>query len=91
MGGTVAGRIARRGHELDEQSGGREGGRGIRRLIDDLIEDRIQKAAVRAKREYAAARTIELCMEQPPVIPAAAGEASETQRSPPPVISVRFN
>ncbi|MFN0054920.1 MAG: AAA family ATPase [Planctomycetales bacterium] len=52
--------IAKRGRELNERSNGREGGRGIRRLIDDLVEDRIQRAATGARQEYTRCRTIEL-------------------------------
>jgi ATP-dependent Clp protease ATP-binding subunit ClpA len=54
--------IARKGAQLNDKSGGREGGRGIRRLIDDLIEDRIQRAAAGDRRAYGECRTIRLAL-----------------------------
>ena len=38
--------IAAQGHAVNVKSGGREGGRGIRRLLAELVEDRIQLAAI---------------------------------------------
>ena len=52
--------IAAQGHAVNVKSGGREGGRGIRRLIADLVEDRIQNTAIRSKHDYARCRTIRL-------------------------------
>src|SRR5258708_31498789 len=57
--------IARQGCSINEKSGGREGGRGIRRLIADQIEDRIQRAAVCAKSDYTRCRTIRLGLVAP--------------------------
>ena len=52
--------IAAQGQAINLKSGGREGGRGIRRLIADLVEDRIQLAAIRSKHDYGRSRTIRL-------------------------------
>ncbi|MBS0266553.1 MAG: ATP-dependent Clp protease ATP-binding subunit [Planctomycetes bacterium] len=52
--------IARQGHEINTKSNGREGGRGIRRLISELIEDQIQQAAIRARSVYQRATIIQL-------------------------------
>ncbi|MBI3864167.1 MAG: ATP-dependent Clp protease ATP-binding subunit, partial [Planctomycetia bacterium] len=57
--------IARQGQRLNEKSGGREGGRGIRRLITDLIEDRIQRAAADAKHEYRNCHAIVVTLNAP--------------------------
>lgn len=55
--------IARQGTALNDKSAGREGGRGIRRLVADLVEDPIQRAALRSKPAYVRCDTIrlELC------------------------------
>ncbi len=52
--------IAREGHAINTKSGGREGGRGIRRLLAELVEDRVQLAAIRSKHEYSTCRTLRL-------------------------------
>ena len=52
--------IAKQGHAINTKSGGREGGRGIRRLLSELVEDRIQLAAIRSKHEYGRCDTIRL-------------------------------
>jgi ATP-dependent Clp protease ATP-binding subunit ClpA len=55
--------IAAQGQAINVKSGGREGGRGIRRLIAELVEDRIQLAAIRSKAGYARCRTIRLTLK----------------------------
>lgn len=50
--------IANRGHQLNQKSGGREGGRIIRKLLSELIESRIQLLAVQAPGEYKQCRSI---------------------------------
>jgi ATP-dependent Clp protease ATP-binding subunit ClpA len=64
--------IAVQGQAINLKSGGREGGRGIRRLIAELVEDRIQLAAIRSKADYARCRTIRLTLKAS----AAANESS---------------
>ncbi len=52
--------IACQGHAINTKSGGREGGRGIRRLLAELVEDRIQLAAIKSKHDYARCQTLRL-------------------------------
>jgi hypothetical protein len=57
---TLIDYIARHGHELDETSGYKEGGRIIRKLLSDLVEVAIQKEAALRESEYKACNVIEL-------------------------------
>lgn len=50
--------IADRGYALNTQSGGREGGRIIRKLLSDLVESRIQCVAIENPSFYKRCRTI---------------------------------
>ena len=56
--------IARQGHAINTKSGGREGGRGIRRLLAELVEDRIQLAAIKSKHDYARCHTLRLNLNE---------------------------
>lgn len=76
--------IAAEGHAINVKSGGREGGRGIRRLIAELVEDRIQLAAIRSKHEYAHSSSIRLELS-------ADNPSSAPSSSAVPVVSVSFN
>lgn len=58
-------KIARQALRLNEKSGGREGGRGVRRLIADLVEDPVQRAAVGAGTDYRNCTEIELGLLSP--------------------------
>jgi len=55
--------VGRRAHELNEKSGGKEGGRIVRKLITDLIESRIQNEADRRPEEYKQCAAIRLELE----------------------------
>jgi ATP-dependent Clp protease ATP-binding subunit ClpC len=70
--------IAREGHVMNEKSGGREGGRGIRRLIDDLVEDPIQRAAIRSKSNYTRCHTIRLGLQQTSSLDGAPGDSVQS-------------
>jgi ATP-dependent Clp protease ATP-binding subunit ClpA len=61
----LIGHIAREGNEINIKSNGREGGRGIRRLISELIEDQIQQAAIRSRNDYQRATVIHLDLRKP--------------------------
>lgn len=52
--------VAARGHALNEKSGGREGGRIIRKLLSELVESRIQSVAVEHASLYKRCHTIRL-------------------------------
>lgn len=54
--------IGRIAYKRNEQSGGREGGRGVRRLIDDLVEDPIQRAAISRKHRFQQCGLIQLTL-----------------------------
>lgn len=50
--------IADHGHALNQKSGGKEGGRIIRKLLSELVEGRIQRLAVDNSDAYQACHTI---------------------------------
>jgi len=75
--------IARQGHVINTKSGGREGGRGIRRLLAELVEDRIQLAAIRSKHEYARCRILRLGLN-------GTGPATPTPSNASPDVCVSF-
>lgn len=52
--------IGTRAHALNEQSGGQEGGRIVRKLFADLIERPIQEAAVAHPERFRASRLVDL-------------------------------
>lgn len=54
----VVAAVAERGHQLNQKSNGREGGRIIRKLLSDLVESRIQLLAVQSSESYKNSRTI---------------------------------
>ena len=54
----VVAAVANRGHQLNQKSNGREGGRIIRKLLSELVESRIQLLAVRSPEEYKSSRVI---------------------------------
>ncbi len=54
--------IGRRAHSLNEKSGGQEGGRIVRRLISDLIEDGVQRAASSRPHEYKQSKCIDVTL-----------------------------
>ena len=54
----VVAAVANRGHQLNQKSNGREGGRIIRKLLSELVESRIQRLAVRSPEEYKNSRVI---------------------------------
>jgi len=55
--------LGRKGHELNERSGGREGGRIIRKLVADHIETRIQEAASNTPDAYSHCQQIIVQMQ----------------------------
>jgi ATP-dependent Clp protease ATP-binding subunit ClpA len=57
---TLIDYIARHGHELDERSGYKEGGRIIRKLLSELVEVSIQNEAGLRESEYKSCNVIEL-------------------------------
>lgn len=59
--------IGRRGHELNDRSGGREGGRIIKKLVADLLESRIQQAATDEADRYRQADMIRLTLAGDPM------------------------
>ena len=71
--------IAARGHALNEKSGGREGGRIIRKLLSELVESRIQTVAVEQASLYKRCHTIRV--ESPPQMPPT-GEVTESTSPP---------
>tara|TARA_R110002111_G_C6005195_1_gene373761 strand:+ start:465 stop:2372 length:1908 start_codon:yes stop_codon:yes gene_type:complete len=56
----VARLIGKKGHELNETSKGREGGRIISRLVSDIVETKIQKQAQNDPIAYQTASTIKV-------------------------------
>lgn len=75
-------RLGNEGHRLNAKSGGKEGGRIIRKLVSDLIEHRIQTEATANPELYRACRQIGVelaATDQPP-----------TEALPPSSICVRF-
>lgn len=52
--------VGARGHVLNEQSGGKEGGRIVNKLLRQLVEVNIQKAATDHAAEYHSCDTIEI-------------------------------
>jgi ATP-dependent Clp protease ATP-binding subunit ClpA len=70
--------IARQGYAINTKSGGREGGRGIRRLLAELVEDRIQLAAIKSKHDYARCHTLRLGLNgTSPEIPASSNPSPQ--------------
>lgn len=57
--------IGRACHSSNEQSGGKEGGRIVRRMIADVIESRIQQLAMRGAEAYRNCTTIRLSYQTP--------------------------
>ena len=57
--------IGHRAYTLNQQAGGKEGGRIVRKLITDLIEIAIQQAVTANPAEYKACTRIELGFTQP--------------------------
>ncbi|WP_437225948.1 AAA family ATPase [Planctomicrobium sp. SH661] len=55
--------IGRKGHESNERSGGREGGRIIKKLVSDEIECRIQSAAIAHSSKHHSSETIQVMIE----------------------------
>jgi len=55
--------IGRYGHHLNDKSGGKEGGRILRKLISDQIEGKIQQQAALRHEEYKSCRSIALEFE----------------------------
>jgi ATP-dependent Clp protease ATP-binding subunit ClpA len=55
--------IAKQAQIVNEKSGNREGGRSVRRLMVDLIEAPIERAAAAIRQEFKACSTIELTIE----------------------------
>lgn len=57
--------IANHGHMLNEKSGGREGGRIIRKLLSEVVESRVQLLAIQRATEYQQCRSIRIELSQP--------------------------
>ena len=57
--------IARRSHEEDRQSGYKEGGRVVRKLLADLVDSSVQREAGKRQKEYEDASRIELIFLPP--------------------------
>jgi hypothetical protein len=66
--------IAGQGDAINVKSVGREGGRGIRRLIAELVENRLQIAAIWSKREYSGSRTIRLTVPEMHAVGSTSGD-----------------
>ncbi len=77
--------VAARGHALNEKSGGREGGRIIRKLLSELVESRIQTVAVEKASFYRRCHTIRV--ESPPQMP----PTREVTESTSPPLDVLFD
>lgn len=75
--------IAKRSHQENERSGGKEGGRIVGKLMSDLIEASIQREASEREDEYKACNMIELLFISP-------GDASPRQPLPQPKVVVKF-
>lgn len=58
VGDSVVQAVAAQGHYLNQKSGGKEGGRIIRKLLSELVECRIQAAAAENSGAYKKCRTI---------------------------------
>ena len=77
--------VAARGHALNEKSGGREGGRIIRKLLSELVESRIQTVTVEKASFYRRCHTIRV--ESPPQLP----PTREVTESTSPPLDVLFD
>jgi ATP-dependent Clp protease ATP-binding subunit ClpC len=55
-------------HRQDEKSGGKEGGRLVRKLVAEWIEATLQREMSRRPEEYRAARTVTVTFTHPPEI-----------------------
>jgi ATP-dependent Clp protease ATP-binding subunit ClpA len=74
--------IAEQGHRMDERSGGKEGGRIIRKLLSEWVEARLQREASLRPEEYKRCSAVALEFTPPPVPPETAPVA--------PAVSVSF-
>ncbi|MDB5343900.1 MAG: ATPase domain protein [Schlesneria sp.] len=63
--------IALCGHDLNQKSNGREGGRIIRKLLSEHVESRIQAAAVQNSEAYKSSLRIKVAIKQIPGEPVA--------------------
>ena len=87
--------IALVAHEKNQRSGGKEGGRIVRRLLSDYVEAPIQQAATERPQEYLQCQRVEIvCVGEPPE-PAPPEEVKNPkvrrEIPPPPEIEVRFS
>jgi ATP-dependent Clp protease ATP-binding subunit ClpA len=62
---SLIGYIAKEGHRLNTDASGKEGGRIVGKLISDLIDANIQRAASEHEARFAACSTIELALLLP--------------------------
>lgn len=75
--------ISRQGMQMNERSGGKEGGRIVRKLLQELVEATIQREAMERDREYRQCQKVELIfMPPPPPLP--------QQPPPTPKVQVKF-
>ena len=82
--------IGRLSFRLNEASGGKEGGRIVRKLVAELIEGPVQRAAARQAVEYNRARTITVRAAEPEPEPiAATATATETANPAEPDLMTR--
>jgi ATP-dependent Clp protease ATP-binding subunit ClpA len=75
--------VAERAHALNERSGGKEGGRVVRKLISDWVEAPLQRAISGRPAEYRACAAVTLEFVPPP------GPGGEPAQAPD--VSVRFD
>jgi ATP-dependent Clp protease ATP-binding subunit ClpA len=73
--------VAEEAHRLNQQSGGKEGGRVVRKLLSDWVEAPLQRAISERPAEYKACAAVILECDAPePAVPGVA-----------PAVSVRFS
>ncbi len=56
----LAAYVGERGHQLNEQSAGKEGGRIVRKLLSEWVESRLQRETSQRPEEYKRCRTVTL-------------------------------
>lgn len=76
--------VAEKSHHEDKQSGYKEGGRVVRKLLAELVDSSIQREASKQQKAYEEASRIELLFEPP-------GEPLPYSSPPKPRVSVRFH
>jgi ATP-dependent Clp protease ATP-binding subunit ClpC len=83
VGDGLAGYVGAASYRLDDKSGGKEGGRVVRKLIADWLEVPLQKALAEDPEGYRRATTVRVEFTAPP-------EPEAEQPYPEPVVTVQF-